>query len=153
MNKSNLEHCPLCGEKSYQHRVKSMTLHYKSQPITVKQPGYWCSSCNDGVIGGEDRKATQKELQTQRAKIDGLLPPDEIKKIREQLNLTQQQAGELFGGGVNAFSRYERGETPVPRALSQIFTLLHAHPELLPELTNQTEMNLSKIKKRKIARN
>lgn len=154
MKKSKFEHCPLCGEKSYQHRIKSVTFHYKSQPITVNQPGYWCSSCHDGVIGGEDRKATQKELQTHRAKIDGLLPPDEIKKIREQLNLTQQQAGEIFGGGVNAFSRYERGETPAPKALNQILVLLNSHPELLEELTNRSVAGKSaKIKKRKIAGN
>lgn len=134
MNKNHAEHCPFCGKKSYYHQTKMMTLRYKSTPITVKQPGFWCDICGEGVIGGDDRKATQKELQTLRAQIDGLLPPDKIKEIREKLKLTQLNASEIFGGGVNAFSRYERGETPIPRPLSQLLIILKNHPNLLAEI-------------------
>lgn len=134
MKKSIVENCPFCDEASYFHQTKPMKLHYKTQPITVKQPGYWCNSCGEGVIGGEDRKATQKELQSLRAEIDGLLTPDDIRHIREKLHLTQYEAAEYFGGGVNAFSRYERGETPIPRSLSQLFHLLEKNPHLLREL-------------------
>src|ERR1700682_3578439 len=101
------EHCPFCGKESYHHQRKPMILRYKSHSITINQPGYWCDECKEGVIGGEDRKTTQKELQAFRAKIDGLLTPEEIKYTREKLNLTQQKASKIFGGGVNAFSRYE----------------------------------------------
>ncbi|OAI50052.1 hypothetical protein AYO45_00290 [Gammaproteobacteria bacterium SCGC AG-212-F23] len=73
MNRSKVEHCPFCGEESCSHQIKLITLRYKSIPITVKQPGYWCDKCGEGVIGGEDRKATQKKLQSQRLQIDGLL--------------------------------------------------------------------------------
>jgi len=142
-----IEHCPFCGKESYHHQTKPMTLRYKSHSITIKQPGYWCDECKEGVIGSEDRKATQKELQAFRAKIDRLLPPDEIKKIREKLNLTQQKASEIFGGGINAFSRYERGETPVPKPLSQLLQLLCKHPDLLIEL----KKNLNKTNKEKFA--
>lgn len=152
MNQSKFEHCPFCGEESYQHQTKPMKLQYKSHSITVKQPGYWCNKCNEGVIGGEDRIATQKELQAFRAKVDGLLSPDEIKTIREKLNLTQQKASEIFGGGINAFSRYERGETPIPKPLSQLLQLLNLHPNLLTELSKRpSRPHSSNIKNRKIA--
>lgn len=151
-NMTTIEHCPFCGKKSYYHQTKVMTLRYKSNPITVKQPGYWCDECKEGVIGGEDRKATQKELRTLCAQIDDLLTPDDIKRIREQLNLTQQQASKIFGGGINAFSRYERGETPIPRSLSQLLKLLKNHPILLAELNkNHVTINLKKPKSSKIS--
>lgn len=148
MTKIKIEDCPFCGKKSYYHQIKPMTLRYKSHPITVKQPGYWCDECGEGVIGGEDRKATQKELLALRAKIDGLLSPDEVKHIREKLNLTQQKASDVFGGGVNAFSRYERGETPIPRSTSQLLGLLSSHPNLLSELHKN---HVTKPKKGKLA--
>lgn len=134
MNKINIEHCPFCGEKSYYHHIKPMTLKYKSHLITVKQLGFWCDKCKEGVISGKDRKTTQKELQTFRAKIDGLLPPDDIKRIRAKLNLTQQHASQIFGGGVNAFSRYERGETPISKPLSQLLYLLNDNPGLFTKI-------------------
>lgn len=114
-----------------------MTLRYKSNSIIVKQPGFWCDECGEGVIGGEDRKATQKELQTLRAEIDGLLTPDKIKQIREKLKLTQSDAAKIFGGGVNAFSRYERGETPISKSLSQLLIILKNHPSLLTEISKK----------------
>lgn len=146
MTEKKLENCPFCGKKSYRHTTKSMTLLYKSHPITVKQPGFWCSQCKEGVIGGKDRKATQKELQTLCAKIDGLLSPDEIKHIREKLNLSQIKASAIFGGGVNAFSRYERGETPIPRPLSQLLRILKLHPDLLDELKQDPTIRKSTYK-------
>jgi HTH-type transcriptional regulator/antitoxin MqsA len=152
MSKSKFEHCPFCGEESYQHQIKKMTLHYKAHSITVNQPGYWCNKCSEGVIGGADRKATQKELQAFRASVDGLLIPDEIKCIREKLSLTQQKASEFFGGGINAFSRYERGETPIPRPLSQLLELLNRHPNLLNELKQKlVRPHLIHVKNSKMA--
>lgn len=82
MSKNKIENCPFCGKESYYHQTKPITLKYKSTFIRVKQPGYWCDECGEGVIGGEDRKATQKEFQTLRAQIDRLLTPDEIKQTR-----------------------------------------------------------------------
>lgn len=70
MKKIKTQDCPFCGKEPYHHQTKLMTLRYKSNPITMKQPGYWCDACGEGVIGGEDRKTTQKELQTFRAEID-----------------------------------------------------------------------------------
>jgi len=128
--------CPLCGEKSYSHKIKKVQLSYKSNTLSYKQPGNWCDSCDEGVIEPCDRKATQKQLMEFRSSIDGLLTPDEIRHIRKKLNLTQSEASELFGGGVNAFSRYEKGEIQIYRATSQLLRLLNKHPLQLKELKN-----------------
>lgn len=40
-----------------------------------------------------------------------------ITKVRKKLDLDQREAAEIFGGGINAFSRYENGKTKPPLAL------------------------------------
>jgi HTH-type transcriptional regulator/antitoxin MqsA len=60
--------------------------------------------------------------------------PSYIAKVRRKLDLGQRQAAEIFGGGVNAFSRYENGKTKPPLALVQLFKLLDRHPDLLTEI-------------------
>jgi len=40
-----------------------------------------------------------------------------IAKVRKKLDLDQREAAEIFGGGLNAFSRYEKGKTKPPLAL------------------------------------
>jgi HTH-type transcriptional regulator / antitoxin MqsA len=58
----------------------------------------------------------------------------ELARIRKKLKLTQQQTANLTGGGHNAFSRFERGDSrPLP-AVMNLFRLLDHHPELLKEL-------------------
>jgi HTH-type transcriptional regulator/antitoxin MqsA len=64
-----------------------------------------------------------------------IVDPAFILSVRKKLNLDQREAGEIFGGGVNAFSRYENGKTKPPLALVKLLRLLDRHPDLLQELT------------------
>lgn len=52
------------------------------------------------------------------------LLPEELKRIREQLGLSQKESGLIFGGGINAFNKYESGETAIPKSLDLLFVLL-----------------------------
>jgi HTH-type transcriptional regulator / antitoxin MqsA len=54
--------------------------------------------------------------------------------VRKKLDLDQRQAAQIFGGGVNAFSRYENGKTKPPLALVKLLRVLDKHPELLLEI-------------------
>jgi HTH-type transcriptional regulator/antitoxin MqsA len=61
----------------------------------------------------------------------------ELKRIRQKLDLTQQAAAEITGGGHNAFSRYERGTAQPMPAVVNLFRILDRHPELLREILPQ----------------
>lgn len=60
--------------------------------------------------------------------------PSFIAGVRKKLHLGQREAAELFGGGVNAFSRYENGKTKPPLALVKLLKVLERHPDLLDEI-------------------
>jgi HTH-type transcriptional regulator/antitoxin MqsA len=57
-----------------------------------------------------------------------------IAGVRKKLGLDLRQAAEIFGGGVNAFSRYENGKTKPPLALVKLLKVLERHPDLLREI-------------------
>jgi len=63
-----------------------------------------------------------------------MVDPEFIVKVRKKLALDQREAAEIFGGGVNAFSRYETGKTRPPLALVKLLKVLDRHPELLDEI-------------------
>jgi HTH-type transcriptional regulator/antitoxin MqsA len=63
-----------------------------------------------------------------------IVDPAFIAGVRKKLALDQREAAALFGGGVNAFSRYENGKTKPPLALVQLLKLLDKHPDLLGEV-------------------
>lgn len=68
--------------------------------------------------------------QVNAASVD----PSYITTVRKKLDLDQREAAEIFGGGVNAFSRYENGKTKPPLALVKLLKMLDRHPELLAEV-------------------
>ena len=70
----------------------------------------------------------------QRQVNSAFVDPDDIARVRRKLDLDQRQAAELFGGGVNAFSRYENGKAKPPLALVKLLKVLDRHPDLLSEV-------------------
>jgi HTH-type transcriptional regulator/antitoxin MqsA len=72
--------------------------------------------------------------QFQRQVNAAYVDPDYIAKVRKKLDLDQRQAAEIFGGGVNAFSRYENGETKPSLALVKLLKVLERHSDLLNEV-------------------
>ena len=63
-----------------------------------------------------------------------IVDPGFIVKVRKKLALDQREAAEIFGGGINAFSRYENGKTKPPLALVKLLKVLDRHPDLLSEV-------------------
>lgn len=63
-----------------------------------------------------------------------IVDPEFIVSVRKKLAVDQREAAEIFGGGVNAFSRYENGKTRPPLALVKLLRVLERHPDLLAEV-------------------
>ncbi|HAS6026175.1 TPA: YgiT-type zinc finger protein [Vibrio vulnificus] len=127
--------CPFCGEGSLVRESRDVEYKYKGHTLLIPQPGTYCDACEESILEPEDLKATRVDLQAFRSRVDGLLEPKEIRRIRSKvLGLNQKDAGELFGGGHNAFSRYERGESALPRAMSMLLSLVDNHRDLKDEI-------------------
>jgi HTH-type transcriptional regulator / antitoxin MqsA len=122
--------CHACGKGTLSHTSKKQIYTYKGKSIQLEQPGLWCDSCEEGIIDGKDIAKTEKAFEDFKSKVDGILRPEEIRHIRKDiLKLTQEEAGRIFGGGKNGFSRYERGETKPLPAISTLLKMFERHPE------------------------
>ena len=62
------------------------------------------------------------------------MSPEEIKRIRTKLGLTQERPGEPIGGGPRAFQKYEAGDLLPSRAIGSALALLDRDPEGLSVL-------------------
>jgi HTH-type transcriptional regulator/antitoxin MqsA len=126
--------CPVCGKGTLTRQTKRQVFRYKGKALGYEQPGWWCAKCGEGVLETSDMDATERILADFRAVVDGYLPTSEVRRIRKKLGLTQTQAGALFGGGHNAFSRYESGAARASKSTDTLLRVLDAHPELLAEI-------------------
>jgi HTH-type transcriptional regulator/antitoxin MqsA len=111
-----------------QRAVRPMTLDYKGAQITFDMPGWYCDASDESIHTGEDMKVSDRALNRLKAATEGLPLPEEIKRIRTKLGLTQEAAGELIGGGPRAFQKYEAGDLLPSRAIGSALALLDHDP-------------------------
>ena len=128
---------PVCPETGAPMRrdVRPMTLTYKGQSITFDQPGWYCDQSDEGILVGKDLQISDRMLNRLKARSEGLLEPEEIRRIRKKLRLTQEAAGLVIGGGPRAFQMYESGDRLPSRAISSALVLLDHDPGALATLT------------------
>lgn len=122
--------CPEIGTPMHRD-VRPLTLTYKGKSITFDMPGWYCDQSNESIHTGEDMKASDRMLNLLKARCEGLLEPEGIRRIRKKLHLTQEAAGLLIGGGPRAFQKYESGDLLPSRAVSNALLLLEHNPDAL----------------------
>jgi HTH-type transcriptional regulator / antitoxin MqsA len=125
--------CPTTGAPM-QRGMHPMTLEYKGASVTVDMPGWYCAESGESIHTGEDMKVSDRALNRLKAEREGLLSPEEIRRIRTKLGLSQEQAGELIGGGPRAFQKYEAGDLLPSRAIGSALALLDHDPSGLAVL-------------------
>lgn len=138
MAKKENRQCSSCGATAMNYGSHDITRIFDENPVTVPAvEGWLCTVCGELEFDAPEAaryffdRATSLQQQVKSGQAE------EIRAIRKRLKLTQRQAAELFGGGANAFSDYERGVTKPARSTVILLHLLDHHPELLDELQRQ----------------
>jgi len=90
-----------------------------------------CDQSEESIHTGEDMKNSNRKLNLLKARCERLLEPEEIRRVRKKLHLSQEQAGVLIGGGPLAFQKYESGDLMPSRAISTALVLLDRDPAAL----------------------
>jgi HTH-type transcriptional regulator/antitoxin MqsA len=128
--------CEHCGASHLVHDTRDVCYTYKGETtILPRVEGEYCLECDESMLGPEESRRTMDLMLAFNKQVNAAaVDPQFIVSVRKKLKLDQRQAGEIFGGGVNAFSRYELGKTRPPLAMVKLLKLLNNHPELLAEV-------------------
>lgn len=128
--------CPACGAAELMHDTRDMPYTYKGESTSLPSiTGDFCPACGEVVCdAAESARISALMLEFNKQVNAAIVDPEFIASVRKKLSLDQRQAAEIFGGGVNAFSRYENGKTKPPLALVKLLKVLDRHPDLLDEV-------------------
>jgi HTH-type transcriptional regulator / antitoxin MqsA len=128
--------CPVCGAAELIHDTRDLPYTYKGETTTIAAvTGDFCPACAESILDAAESDRVMREMRAFSKQVNAaIVDPDFIVSVRKKLNLDQREAAKIFGGGVNAFSRYENGKTKPPLALVKLLKLLNRHPDLLNEI-------------------
>jgi HTH-type transcriptional regulator/antitoxin MqsA len=128
--------CPCCGAAKLIRETRDIPYSYKGETTTIRAvTGDFCPACDEVLLEREQGDRYSDCVGTFQRQVNAAyVDPTFIAKVRKKLDLDQRQAAEIFGGGINAFSRYENGKTKPPLSLVKLLKVLDRHPELLSEV-------------------
>ena len=128
--------CPVCGAAELIHDTRDQPYTYKGETTVIAAvTGDFCPACAESILDAAESNRVMREMRAFSKQVNAaIVDPAFITAVRKKLDLDQREAAEIFGGGINAFSRYENGKTKPPLALVKLFKLLDRHPDLLNEL-------------------
>jgi len=125
--------CPVCGGK-LRRETRRVPYTYRDDTFMIEQPGEYCRHCGEAFLGPDDLKATRQLIADHKRDRDRLLRGDQVRAIRQKLDLTQASASEIFGGGIRAFHKYETGESIQSRPLDILLRLIDRGKVSLDEI-------------------
>ncbi len=128
--------CPVCGAAELIHDTRDLPYTYKGETTLITSvTGDFCPACAESVLDAAESDRVMREMRAFSKQINAaIVDPAFIASVRKKLALDQREAAEIFGGGANAFSRYENGKTRPPLALVKLLKMLDRHPDLLDEI-------------------
>jgi HTH-type transcriptional regulator/antitoxin MqsA len=128
--------CPICADAELLRDTRDLPYAYKGETTVIPAVmGEFCPGCGEAVLDiAESRRVSAAMLEFHKEVNGASVDPEFIASVRKKLSLDQREAAAIFGGGVNAFSRYENGKTRPPLALVKLLRVLDKHPDLLDEV-------------------
>lgn len=128
--------CPVCAAAELVHDTRDLSYTYKGEATVIPSvTGDFCPACGEAILDlAESARTSAAMLGFNKQVNASIVDPGFIASVRKKLDLDQREAAEIFGGGVNAFSRYENGRTKPPLALVKLLKVLDRHPDLLAEV-------------------
>jgi len=128
------EHCAACGSSELieLQEVNHVTHRdIKGQVVTFFSE---CKTCGSEVVTDNQSKKNKRSLMAFKKTCDGLLSGQEITAIREKLAITQGEAASIFGGGSNAFTKYENDDVMQSVAMDKLIRLAYESPDVFSRL-------------------
>ena len=63
--------------------VRLMTITYMGHSATIDMPGRYCDESGESIHTGEDMMVSDQAVNRLKANVEGLLTPDDVRRIRK----------------------------------------------------------------------
>lgn len=130
--------CLFCNSKNARVRRERLDVPYKDTTVRVR--GFettLCSDCGEAYATTVQSRGNDRRVADAKREYDGVQTSDEVRALRESWGMTQQEASEIFGGGANSFSKYERGEVAPSAAMSMLLRVYDKFPQVREFILSQ----------------
>ena len=123
--------CPVCGEKRLRLHEGVTEVEIDGARVNVPSQSHECEACGSNLGLSEDMRANARYVRQVTKVHRGMLTGTQVRALRKQLGLSQDEAARLFGGGPVAFSKYENEEIVQSEAMDRLLWIAGEFPWLV----------------------
>lgn len=139
----NINQCPLCEEGTLHEQVEHETALYKGKEITTPLYFNECDCCGTEQANTAISRKNKRAYIAVKKVADGLLCGDQVRELRVQWGINQNDAAKMFGGGPVAFSKYESNDVAQSESMDKLLRLAKDMPQVLMLLAKKANVTLS----------
>lgn len=135
--------CPVCEEGKLSPSTYDAEFDWDNIHVQIHgMECCVCDACGSDPVMPDQLRRNQRRIADARRSANGLLTGGEIRRLRESLGLTQQEAAAVFGGGANAFSKYERGDVTQSVAMDNVLRGAREFPRFFEYLCERANVDV-----------
>ncbi|WP_058556466.1 type II toxin-antitoxin system MqsA family antitoxin [Thiohalocapsa sp. ML1] len=125
---NNGDPCRICGEGRLTVEVEKNLVEYRGVSESLDSHYAVCDACGSEQADAAQARANKRLMVAFKKRVDGLLTGTEVRERRKRLNLTQEEAARVFGGGPVAFSKYEADDVAQSVAMDKLLRVASEVP-------------------------
>jgi putative zinc finger/helix-turn-helix YgiT family protein len=134
--------CLDCGCEMVETR-DAIVEKYKDESFAVEGVEHFvCPQCGEYSLTAAASRKLTKGLVSQYARLHGLLTPEEIVAIRNNLNLTQVEFQKMLGVSGVSVSRWETGRAQQSKPLDNLMRGIAGYPCFAKDLMERSEVGV-----------
>lgn len=125
--------CPICASEDIGRHVTKETITDRAgkKYVLDRYEYSTCASCETEFVSADQARSNERQFADAKRVEQGSLSGERIAMIRKRLNLRQEDASKIFGGGQNAFSKYEQGYVTQSVAMDRLLRLAEKFPDIV----------------------
>lgn len=135
--------CLACKSEDIDKHIVEECVLYKGHKLQIPLEYSLCRGCGREFVSKPQILRGELAVRAAKKKFEGLLSAEEIVTARTRLCITQEQASKVFGGGKNAFSKYERGEVSQSTAMDKLIRVCLEHHHVFEELAEKAGIRVN----------
>ena len=126
--------CLICEEGHIHSQIEQVKVEHLGQTGLIESHYSICDMCGSEQATTADARFNKRAMIAFKKQVQDLLTGDQVRKLRKQWGLNQEQAAKVFGGGPVAFSKYETDDVMQAESMDKLIRLASAIPAAFNKL-------------------
>jgi HTH-type transcriptional regulator/antitoxin MqsA len=127
--------CSVCGIGTAKRVERPFQTKYNGEIVSLPSVEmFHCSDCGEDFFTTEQSRSVSVAVKNAVRQREGLLPPEQMRAIREKLHLTQEELEILLGQGPKVVTRWESGRVIQNKNADTLLRMLDRDPRMLEHL-------------------